>query len=70
MTLQEIQSKAKAMTSAQRIKVGIKVISDETAPISQQERMRYLLECGLSQTEYLEALNQSSNGELLAAAGL
>lgn len=70
MTKEETKTKAKSMTPKQRIAVGVKVINDKRAPFSQQERMAYLLECGLSQSEYLSALNQASGGILLEAAGV
>ena len=66
----ETQRKAQAMTPAQRIAVGVKVINDTRSPFSQQQKMAYLLDAGLSQSEYLSALNQASNGALLEAAGV
>lgn len=66
----ETKAKAAAMTPKQRIAVAVKVISDKKAPFTQQARREYLIACGVSETEYLAALNQASGGALIAAAGL
>ena len=66
----ETKAKAAVMTPKQRIAVAVRVISDEKAPFSQQVRREYLIACGLSETEYLTALNKASGGALLAAAGI
>ena len=61
-----LKAKVAKHTSAERINIGAKILSQSDGKFQQSAMMTYLVDqCGLTTEEYLSALNQATNGELL-----
>jgi hypothetical protein len=56
------------MSSAERVRRAAEILAETKSGMSQQAKQAYLLDAGLTSTEYLEALNLASGGELLRTA--
>lgn len=65
----KVRAKIDAMTSEEKVKRATKIIKDSDGKCEQSAVLHYLTEhCGLTMTEYLEALNRATDGELLKTA--
>lgn len=67
---QELREKIAKMSYEEKVKRAVKIIKDgEKRKMQCVHVMGYLIDgCGLSMTEYLEALNIAGDGELLKVA--
>lgn len=67
---QDLREKIAKMSYEEKVKRAVKIIKDgEKRKMQCVHVMGYLIDgCGLSMTEYLEALNIAGNGELLKVA--
>lgn len=67
---QDLREKIAKMSYEEKVKRAVKIIKDgEKRKMQCVHVMGYLIDgCGLSMTEYLEALNIAGDGELLRVA--
>lgn len=64
-----VRAKIDAMTYEQRVAKAAGIILMSDGKTDQASTMHYLTNiCGLTMTEYLEALNKATNGGLVSAA--
>lgn len=66
--VEQTRANISKMSRDERINRAAKILSETKSGFSQQEKQAYLLHAGLTQDEYLEALNVASGGELIQSA--
>lgn len=65
----EIKAELEAMTPEKRMDGAVRMLKAKDGK-TQQSKQAFLFGVGFTSTEYLEALNQASNGELLRSVGV
>jgi len=69
MNRQELKKHIAGLTREQRVSKAARILADSHGKFNQVEVLHYLTdECGLTMTEYLEALNAATGGGVIEFA--